>query len=141
MYTERQWFPILVISTQLSRWTDIFFLTGSACPSKCKIYFKKFLDEFDLFVLMSYPQITRLQLTHAHKMYKHFSKALLKFRLPSKNHKLQKGFNVNIPQWKHSHVVWKLSLLIKRIDYHHFYHLRTSFCIWNGFNSKFLLPC
>lgn len=79
-----------------------FFLTGSACPSKCKIYFKKFLDEFDLFVLMSYPQITRLQLTHAHKMYKHFSKALLKFRLPSKNHKLQKGLmwiflNENIP--------------------------------------------
>lgn len=106
MYTECQWFPILVISTQLSRWTDIFF-TGSACPSKCKIYLEKLLDEFDLFVLMSHLQITRLQLTHANKMYKHFSKVSLKFRLPSKNHTNSKKGLMWIFQWKHSHVVWK----------------------------------
>lgn len=84
MHTECQWSPMLVISTQLSRWTDLFFLLVPRVPANVKS--KKLLDEFDLFVLMSHPQKTRLQLTHANKMYKHFSKASLKFRLPSKNH-------------------------------------------------------
>lgn len=78
-----------------------FFLLVPRVPANAKS--KNLLDEFDLFVLMSHPQITRLQLTHAHKMYKHFSKASLKFRLPSKNHtNSKKGLmwiflNENIP--------------------------------------------